>query len=382
MSDLKKIKSKRVTKICETCGKEFEVASEKSLRRYCCEECQKKAPSYRAQQTHKYFLTHGVEGVDFVICPICGIRAVQLHDNHFISKHNMSREEVVKKFPNFKWTCDKFIEKNLKGENNPSHSSKVDYEERQKRSPFSLEFYLQRYDTLEEAQNAYNEFLKFHSENQKKIDSIMYLKHWIDLGYSEEEAHIKVREKCISNGIEYYIKKYGEEEGTVKYFNRIEKWEKSLHGKMPGSVYSNISFEIFSEIIKGRTDKQRFMFGSKEKIVKDEINKSFIFPVDFYDTKTNKIIEFNGDFWHANPEIYDENAIIPLVRKKFAKEIWMKDQNKLETLRNAGYEVLVIWEKEWKEDNNKTLEKCRNFLFCDEENSISKIKEYKVDELF
>ena len=69
----------------------------------------------------------------------------------------MTKEEVKKKFPDFKWTCDNFIENNLSGENNPSHSSKVDYAERQKRTPFSIEFYRKKYDSEEKAQKAYDE---------------------------------------------------------------------------------------------------------------------------------------------------------------------------------------------------------------------------------
>jgi hypothetical protein len=36
--------------------------------------------------------------------------------------------------------------------------------------------------------------------------------------------------------------------------------------------------------------------------------KSFYF-YDFVDTKLNKIIEYNGDYFHANPLVYDKTFI-------------------------------------------------------------------------
>ena len=368
-------------KICEVCGKEFDAFSK--TQRYCSKECFRKAPSYRAQKAHEYFLTHGEENKDFVKCPICGLRAVQFHSPHFQKFHGMTKEEVKKKFPDFKWTCDNFIENNLSGENNPSHSSKVDYSERQKRTPFSIEFYRKKYDSEEKAQKAYDEFIEFHSQNQKKIDSVMYIKHWTNLGYSKEEARKKVREKCVSNGIDYYIKRYGEIEGPEKYYQRMEKWEKSIHGKMPGSVYSNMSFEFFTEIVKDREDRERFMFGAKEKIIKDEETHSFFYPVDFFDTVSNKIIEFNGDYWHANPEMFEADDVLSLSRNQIAKNIREKDNIKIQNLEKKGYKVLVIWEREWTKDKKGTIQKCKDFLFKDEKQfKKDEEKRNEVEELF
>lgn len=294
----------------------------------------------------------------------------------------MSKEEVQEKYPDFKWTCSNFIDRHLRGENNPSHSSKVDYEERKKRTPFSMEFYRKKYSSEEQAKEAYEKFIEFHSQNQKKINSVMYIKYWTDLGYSKEEARMKVREKCVSNGLEYYVKRYGEIEGTEKYYQRMEKWEKSIHGKMPGCVYSNMSFDFFSEIVKDRKDKERFMFGEREKIIKDEKLHSFFYPVDFFDTETKRIIEFNGDYWHANPEIFEANDTISLSRNQIAKNIWEKDQIKKQTLEENGYEVLVIWERDVNKDKKGVIQKCKDFLFGDEEHSENNSNANEIEELF
>lgn len=62
---------------------------------------------------------------------------------------------------------------------------------------------------------------------------------------------------------------------------------------------------------------------------------------------TNIIIEVNGDYWHANPEIYNENDVISYPMGKIqANEIWLKDVIKKEIAETYGYKVFYIWEKE------------------------------------
>ena len=41
-------------------------------------------------------------------------------------------------------------------------------------------------------------------------------------------------------------------------------------------------------------------------------------------------------------------------KNKYAWEIWKYDQNKLETIRNSGYNLEIIWEKNYS-NNNKII---------------------------
>jgi len=69
------------------------------------------------------------------------------------------------------------------------------------------------------------------------------------------------------------------------------------------------------------------------------------FRYDFYLPKYNIIIEYNGDYWHINPEVYDESKIVD---GKTAKKIWEKDEVKKETAEINGYKFYTIWEKEFR----------------------------------
>lgn len=67
------------------------------------------------------------------------------------------------------------------------------------------------------------------------------------------------------------------------------------------------------------------------------------------------IIEINGDFWHANPDKYSENDIIKAPGETFvAGDKWKKDMEKYKKYIELGYELIVIWESDYKEDKSLT----------------------------
>jgi hypothetical protein len=57
--------------------------------------------------------------------------------------------------------------------------------------------------------------------------------------------------------------------------------------------------------------------------------------------------EFNGDFWHGNPNIYNPNNINPLTNSTFGY-LYKKTLNKKKNLINKGYNIVSIWESEYK----------------------------------
>jgi DNA mismatch endonuclease (patch repair protein) len=60
----------------------------------------------------------------------------------------------------------------------------------------------------------------------------------------------------------------------------------------------------------------------------------------------------DGNYWHAKPEVYQENRIIR--RGQTAKQIWEKDKKVNDELKKQGFEVLRFWES----DINKNVAKC------------------------
>ena len=84
------------------------------------------------------------------------------------------------------------------------------------------------------------------------------------------------------------------------------------------------------------------------------------YSVDIF-TQSNKIIEVYGDYWHANPIIFLSETIMNYPDGKLlAKDKWLKDEKRINYLKNKGNEILIIWEDEvnndWNNVQNKVLE--------------------------
>ena len=106
-------------------------------------------------------------------------------------------------------------------------------------------------------------------------------------------------------------------------------------------VYSQIESKITNCLDKlNMTYTRRFMVGR-----------------NFFDIKIkNMLIDVNGDFWHANPMIYNENKILsfPFKRVK-AKTIWLKDRAKCDLAKSYGYKTYIIWENDIKDNDDNQI---------------------------
>jgi hypothetical protein len=72
-----------------------------------------------------------------------------------------------------------------------------------------------------------------------------------------------------------------------------------------------------------------------------------VYTVDAYDPYTNTIYEFNGDFWHGNPRVHDPEHMNHISNKTF-KQLYEETLRKEQDLKHSGYNVVSIWESEWK----------------------------------
>lgn len=76
------------------------------------------------------------------------------------------------------------------------------------------------------------------------------------------------------------------------------------------------------------------------------IDKRILF-VDGYtdDTSPPTVYEFEGDFWHGNPDVYPFFDVHPL-KKEFYGVLYLKTKLKHARIRGAGYDLVVRWECE------------------------------------
>jgi len=113
--------------------------------------------------------------------------------------------------------------------------------------------------------------------------------------------------------------------------------------------------KLHDNVKKAMLENNIIGFQSEEnvgKFIVDEIN---------YNNKI--IIEINGNFWHGNPVLFNKDEVLPFPgRKMLVEQIWYNDFSRKKYLESFGYIVLVVWEKEWKEDRDSILNKIKKFI--------------------
>jgi len=71
------------------------------------------------------------------------------------------------------------------------------------------------------------------------------------------------------------------------------------------------------------------------------------FRIDGFDPETLTVYEFLGDFWHGNPARFDPQEINPVNKETFGA-LHKKTIRRLELLRKEGYNVVFIWEYDFR----------------------------------
>lgn len=66
------------------------------------------------------------------------------------------------------------------------------------------------------------------------------------------------------------------------------------------------------------------------------------------------IVEFYGDYFHANPTLYKAEEYI-VKKEKTARQLWDADLERQKMLEDAGYSVIIIWQNDFRHDKQATL---------------------------
>lgn len=174
--------------------------------------------------------------------------------------------------------------------------------------------------------------------------------YWLKKGYTEDESKEKISKRQITFSLQICKEKYGEIKGKEIWLDRQYKWLNNYKK----SNFSKISQELYWEIYKNIKGDNDIFFATLKNGSKDDSGKNneyklildncIILP-DFFIKNKNKIIEFDGTYYHRNTP---ENI-------KRTKE---RDDA---ILRN-GYIVLHIKEKDYKENKNKVIQQCIDFI--------------------
>lgn len=218
----------------------------------------------------------------------------------------------------------------------------------------SKQYFIDKYGEIEG--------LKIYHNSRAITKKGMIKKYGKELGLKKWNSYCEKQRYTCS--LEYFIKKYGESIGKEKYKQFTIK--RALAGQEGQKItVSKISQDLFNNLYK---------YINKNEIYYSQLNQEYIihndlthknYLLDFYDKTKNLIIEFQGDYWHANPNKYNKddilefpNNILNRNEKIKAQEIWEYDQNKkdfiCEKLNNPIY--LQIWESDYRDNKQKIIQ--------------------------
>lgn len=220
------------------------------------------------------------------------------------------------------------------------------------------------------------DFVEYNKSRSITLEN-MIAKHGDEEGKKRFDEYRS--KQAYSNTIDYFIDKYGYEKGVAKYkilcnqkaitldnMIRIygpergpQRYEHIIKNKKNDIFYSIISQDLFKKIDKELCIENVY-FGSKNHEFGLRSQDGYYF-YDFVVPEKKKMIEFNGDYWHANPMFYEKDWVHPTT-KKTAVEIWAYDSFKFDIAKKNGYNIFVVWESDYKNDKEKVLKQCMEFL--------------------
>jgi len=318
---------------------------------------------------------------DYIICKVCGEKVRRIYGAH-LKKHGLTSKEYKEMFPDEPLTTKndnlktsknsglhmkqekykKMFSEKIKGEKNPNHKTKTTEKDRKSRSPFSKDF--KKYKNEQE-------LIEFREEALKDRKHTTRLDYYLKQGLDMETSKKMLKKRQTTFTLDICVEKYGKEKGIVIWKNRQVKWQENLlsNGNLKCG-YSKISQELFYGILEyyDYENKKDIYFATKNQeffISKKgtDTDPRIFLQYDFCDMKSKKIIEYNGDRYHANPKIYESKDNPHPFRKNItSQEIWNKDKEKTRIAQQEGFDVLTIWDSDYKKEKEKIIQKCLNFL--------------------
>lgn len=257
------------------------------------------------------------------------------------------------------------------------------------------------------ARSCLDGYIERHGEEEGRKKWDLYLKN-------RKETYTRKRENghiYPSYNLEYYVRLHGEEKGKEIYYKKINSQRYKVSKQYYIDTYGPVDGPILCRLAKDNTSLNSYQkrhgevvglekyrenckksinissFSKQSKRLFDELNvvigdllyyaeKELILSVDrkhyfssfqqavkpdlFY---RGKIIEYNGDLFHANPDLFESSDKPHPFRKNMTSaDIWVIDNARIDYYNYKGYKSLVVWENEYKTKKEEVINKCLNFL--------------------
>jgi hypothetical protein len=165
----------------------------------------------------------------------------------------------------------------------------------------------------------YGSFYMQTTEGKELLKSICQEKHGVDWYFSSTEFKQKLETRCLEL--------YGV---TNPFFSPVVQ---SLIAKRNSKGKSN------EETVW--LDSLNISADFRQHNIKSISGKNYI--VDGFDADTNTVYEWNGSFWHGNPDYYEATTAHPVISNTTFGELYNQTIRKQQDLLDSGYNLIVKW---------------------------------------
>lgn len=275
--------------------------------------------------------------------------------NSFVNKSKQTKENYILRYWEVEWLklWNELCKKHSESISKDAFILKYWYDEwltkyneycKSRTNIFKKDYYIEKYGE--------DEWLQLWDElsRKKAINKDTFInKYWYDEGLVKYDDYISRKTSKIL--VKNYIKEYWEIE-WLRLYRKSIRWNNS---------YSKISIKCFDEIINYFwLDNWLVEYKDNEFIILLHSNNKDRIQVDF--KYWNKIIEFYGDFWHANPRIY-KSGDFNEYSGKLVDDIWSNDIFRENIIYQNGFDLFIIWEYDYKNKKEELFSNLSNFLY-------------------
>ena len=163
--------------------------------------------------------------------------------------------------------------------------------------------------------------------------------------WKDEDFCSKVRESWQSETRKEKIRQYSLEKWRHAKENDLELYYRMSHSSINKhyTVQDKPATSIESKMASV-LESAGYIYTFDEPITREDKT----YRPDFYISKLNLIVECYGDYWHANPSLYEESAYI--FRDITAKEIWDRDKERCNFYCKHGYNFVYLYQSDMERD--------------------------------
>lgn len=232
------------------------------------------------------------------------------------------------------------------------------------------------------------QFVAYNQSRAVTLDNLIK-KYGNEDGHKRWLSYVK-KQKVNGSTLEWFIAKHGEIVGPEIYESVCAAKAQTLsnyiakHGPVKGqakfdhynsntrSTFSSTSsMNFFSEvdsILKLKSPQYQSLsvyFAPKNKeFCKYDENSKRVYFYDYAVPAAKIIVEYNGDLFHANPQIY-AHTDVPAFRGNVlpASEIWARDAVKRKVAESHSFDVIYVWEKDVITNRSLEINKVVNEIY-------------------